>query len=292
MAKKRKLKKLRFLKFLFFIILLGGALYLYGAYFEINNYKVREYKITSKKITDDFDGFTIAHLSDIHYGRMIEKSELKQIVSMVNKVKPDVVVITGDLIDRDTKMTTDMANEIADILLKIQTNSGKYIIQGDHDTLFDEWENIVKNSGFINLNNTYDTIYNNSYDALFIAGASSFINKESINDKLQKATEYLNSFEKDGPLYNILLLHEPEYIDDLEKNKFDLILAGHSLNGQVNIPFYGAFITPEGAKKYYKNHYNINDHDLYISNGLGVMKYDFRLFNTPSFNVYRLIKDA
>ena len=71
-----------------------------------------------------------------------------------------------------------------------------------------------------------------------------------------------------------------------------MILAGHSLNGQVNIPFYGAFITPEGYKKYYKNHYSINNHELYVSNGLGVMKYDFRLFNTPSFNVYRLIKDA
>ena len=49
---------------------------------------------------------------------------------------------------------------------------------------------------------------------------------------------------------------------------------------------------PDGASKYYDTHYKIKNSDLYVSNGLGVSNYNFRLSNTPSFNVYRLTKDA
>lgn len=291
MAKKKK-KKFHFFKFLLFIILLGGAIYLYGTYIEIKNYKTYDYKIESSKITDNFDGFTIVHISDIHYGRVLENKELNKIVKMINKVKPDIVVLTGDLIDKNTKMTTDMAATIAKTLNKIKATSGKYAINGNHDTKFDEWDSIINDSGFMNLNNNYDTIYNGGYDYLLLAGVSSFKDKESIVNKNQKTTNFLNEFEKDGPIYNILLMHEPDYIDDLEDNKYDLILAGHSHNGQINIPFIGAIIKPEGARKYYDNHYKIGNSDLYISNGLGVSEYNFRIFNSPSFNVYRLIKSA
>ncbi len=281
-------KKINVFKFLLFIILLGGAIYLYGSYIEIKNYKVHDYTVKNEKITDNFEGFTIVHISDIHYGRILEIDNLKKIVGMINKVKPDLVVLTGDLIDRDTKMTGDLSLEISKVLSKIKANGGKYAISGNHDVKFDEWDSIIKDSGFINLNNSFDTIYNGGYEYLFIAGVSSFKDKESIGSKNQKAMDYLNSFEKGGPIYNILLMHEPDYIDDLEDNKYDLVLAGHSHNGQVNIPFVGAIIKPDGAQKYYDNHYRIKGSDLYISNGLGVSNYNFRIFNAPSFNVYRL----
>lgn len=290
MAKKKK-KGFLFLKILLFLILLGGLIYLYGTYIEVKNYKIKEYKIKTDKITDNFDGFTIVHLSDIHYGRVLEKKDLKKIVKMVNSTNPDIVVITGDLIDKDTKMTTEMSNTITNELKNIKATSGKYAITGNHDTKFDEWENIINNSDFINLNNNYDTIYNKGYESLLIAGLSSFKDKESIINKNQKTENYLNSFEKDGPIYKILLMHEPDYIDDFEDNKYDLILAGHSHAGQTRLPLLGAIIKPNGATKYYDNHYKLKDSDLYISNGLGVSNYNFRLFNTPSFNVYRLVKE-
>lgn len=288
--KKKRFKFFGFFKFLLLLILIGGLIYLYVTYFELKNYQVHDYKVASKKITDNFDGFTIVHLSDLHYGRVFEKKDLEKIVKMVNKINPDIVVITGDLIDKDTKMTTTISADISSLLNKIKAVSGKYIISGNHDLKFDEWENIVNNTGFINLNNNYDTIYNKSYDFIMIAGLSSFKDKESITNKNQKAENFLSSFEKDGPVFNILLMHEPDYIDDLEKNKYDLILAGHSHGGQIIIPFVGPIIKPAGANKYYDTHYKIKDSDLYISNGLGVSNYNFRLFNTPSFNVYRLVQ--
>ena len=86
------------------------------------------------------------------------------------------------------------------------------------------------------------------------------------------------------------LIHEPDVIEDMNVNPFDLILAGHSHAGQIRLPFIGAFILPEGAQKYYENHYKIENSDLYISNGLGVSNYNFRLFNTPSYSLYRLVQ--
>ena len=89
--------------------------------------------------------------------------------------------------------------------------------------------------------------------------------------------------------YKIILVHEGDYIDDILEVIPDtnMILAGHSLNGSVNVPFIKNIILPNGSKKYNKPYYKVNDTDIYISNGIGVDRVNFRLFNTPSINFYR-----
>lgn len=252
----------------------------------------KDYLIKSNKITDNFQGFKIVQISDIHYGRNFDKKDLNKLVKKVNEYKPDIIALTGDLIDRDTVMSKDMANEIASELKKLNATIGKFAVTGNHDYKFDEWDSIIKSSNFTNLNNNYETIYNGGYDHMVIAGISTMqYDDETINERTKIATDYINSFEKDGPIYNILLLHEPDYIDDLENNKFDLILSGHSHAGQIRIPFYGAFILPPGAEKYNYGHYKLENSDLYVSNGIGVSNMNFRLFNIPSFNIYRLVNE-
>lgn len=287
---KRKLKRFPFIKLFIFIVLIIGSTIAYGFFIEPKLITVKEHKIAINSWPDNFDGFKIVHISDLHYGRVFDEKSLKKLVRSINEQKPDIVVLTGDLIDKDTNITTSMANKISELLNEIETSSGKYAINGNNDLNFDEWTNIILGGGFKDINNTYDTIYKDGYDYIFIAGSSTINDKVNINDKLKTAIDYLNSFESGGPIYKILLLHEPDTIDDLSVNPFNLILAGHSHAGQVKLPFIGATILPQGAKKYYDNHYKIENSDLYISNGLGVSNYNFRLFNTPSYNVYRLVK--
>ena len=74
------------------------------------------------------------------------------------------------------------------------------------------------------------------------------------------------------------------------ENKSNLVLAGHSLNGQINIPLIKNLFLLDGSKKYYNHFYNVNDNDLYISSGIGTTDFKFRLFNKPSVNLYRLTK--
>lgn len=287
MAKKKE-KHFHILKTLLLIIVLIISLVAYSYFIEPKIFTYKEYPISNEKIKDQFKGFKIVHITDIHYGRNINKENLKKIVESINEQKPDIVVLTGDLIDKSANMTIEMSNEITEQLKNINAWAGKYAITGDQDLKFDEFSNIINNSGFTKLDNTYDTIYKKGYKSMLIAGISTAKDKEDINSKLLNTKEYINSFEKDGPIYKILIMHEPDYIDDITDNNFDLILAGHSLNGQINLPVKN-FLLEKGAQKYYKNHYKINNSDLYISNGLGTTNYDFRFLNTPSYNIYKII---
>ncbi len=290
MANKKKKKRHIILKTILLIITLGLFVYAYGTYIEPKQLMIKENKIVSNKITDNFDGFKIVGISDIHYGKYYTIKDLNNLVTTINSLNPDIVVFTGDLIDKTTKMTTSKADKIASELNKISASSGKYIINGENDIKFDEWENIITNGGFINLNNNYDTIYQNSYDSILIAGLSTSADKEAIINKNQKTMNYINSFEKGGPIFNILLIHEPDYIDELEDNKFDLILSGHSHNSQINVPFIRDLLSRKGAVKYNHGHYKIDTSDLYVSSGIGTTNFNFRIFNTPSIDVYRLIQ--
>ena len=65
--------------------------------------------------------------------------------------------------------------------------------------------------------------------------------KNTINEKLKESTDFLKEKKDDEkPIYSILLMHEPDYIDDVNLNNYDLVLAGHSHNGHVRLPFIGA----------------------------------------------------
>lgn len=90
------------------------------------------------------------------------------------------------------------------------------------------------------------------------------------------------------PIYSILLMHEPDYVDNIDLNNYDLILAGHSHGGQVRLPLIGSIITPVGSKKYHNEYYNISGKPLYVSSGIGTSLMRLRLFEHPSFNFYRL----
>ncbi len=272
----------------FLIIIIGS--YLYGCYIAPNLIKTNEYKIKVDNLPDNFNGFKIVHISDILYGTNFNEDNLEKLVKTVNDNNPDIVVLTGDLINKKNKLTSSSAEKVGNILSKIKTTCGKYVINGDNDINFDEWTNIIKTAGFINLNNTYDTIYKNGYDYFLIAGVSTFADKESINNKMTATLEHLNSLEQNPPIYNILLMHEADYIDDLTSNPFDLVLAGHSLGGIVNLPLFGPAYRKDGASKYNSGHYKLENSDLYVSTGLGSEEFKFRLFNKPSINVYRLTK--
>ena len=86
--------------------------------------------------------------------------------------------------------------------------------------------------------------------------------------------------------FNITLIHEPDLIKDLTNTK--IVFAGHSLGGQIKIPFYGGIRKIDGASTYFESFYQVNDISLYISNGLGTQDYSLRFFNTPSITLYRL----
>lgn len=280
-------------KLLFIIItlfLFFSCVILYSRFIGTYGLSIKEYKIKNTIFSENFHGLKIVHISDIHYGRTINKKELDKLVKKINLLNPDIIVLTGDLIDRNTVMTESIKKDIVNSLSKIKATNGKYAISGNHDVKFNEWADIIKDSQFTNLNESYDVIYNSNGDSIFIGGLSSTINDKNVSfeQKINTVNTYINTINNNSKTYKILLLHEPDFINDFDYSKYDLILSGHSHNGQVRIPLIGAIVLPDGAKKYYKEYYKLKDTELYISSGVGTSTINFRLFNRPSINFYRL----
>lgn len=275
----------KFIIILVIIILILGLGLLYSRFIATSGLKVKEYKVVNNKITDSYHGLKIIHLSDIHYNSTINEKELNNIVDKVNEIKPDIVVLTGDLIDERLSYDKDI---IINCLSKIEAKLGKFAVSGNHDIPLDDYNYIIKESGFTSLDNKYELIYSKTSEPIIISGIG--YGDEDIGIKTEQYDKYISELKADDikPIYSILLVHEPDTVDNLDLNKYDLVLAGHSHGGQVRIPFIGKLYTPEGAKKYYDEYYKINNTDLYISSGLGTSMYNFRLFNRPSFNFYRI----
>lgn len=277
------------------IIVVIASTILYARFIGTSGLIVKEYKITNSSIPDSFYGTKIVQLSDIHFGRTIDNNNLEKIVKKVNSLKPDIIVLTGDLLDKDYKISELEEQELINNLKNLKATIGKYAITGNHDYKFENWATIIAESSFINLNDKYDIIYNDSTKPIFLGGLSnnSYQKEKTLEEKIKIMNDYFNTITEENketsPNYKILIMHEPDYVDEVNPENYDLILAGHSHNGQVRIPIIGAIILPPGAKKYYDEYYNINGTDLYISSGIGTSRYNYRLFNRPSINLFRLV---
>ena len=136
-------------------------------------------------------------------------------------------------------------------------------------------------AGFNLLINDYDTIYYKDNNPIVIYGLDNITygNPEMIN---------MNTDETKNINYKIVLLHEGDFIKKIDDPSIDLILGGHSHNGQVR--FIKPIYLPIHAETYYDNHYKKDNANIYISNGIGTSMIPIRIGSIPSINLYRLNK--
>lgn len=271
------------LKWIFILIVFFTLFFSYTTYISTVKIKVREYRITNKKIPDSFKGLKIIQLSDLHFGSTMFNEDVKKIKNMSNKRKPDIIVYTGDLIYKNYNLSKEEQEELIKEFKKMKASLGKYAILGDEDN--EQISTIFNQSDFTILRNEYDLIYKNDNNPILLIGLSS--KKKDID--IDKAYSYFKEETHNSNIYTITLLHEPDTVDEINSiYPTDLFLAGHSHNGNIRIPFtkYSLFKV-DGAKKYDQDYYKLDNSELYISSGLGT-KNGIRLFCRPSINFYRL----
>lgn len=270
-SEKRK-KLIKIFSFIIIILVIVLSLsYVILTYVGNSGLIVREYQIKSSAIPSSFDGIKIVHFSDIHYGPYLSKKKIQKVVNAVNRTNADIVIFTGDFVEKDYKITNDEKEMLIESFKSIEANLGKYAILGEVDGEISK--EIFASSDFRLLDNASQKVYKEDYYIDLIAFSSDYENADLASDEA----------------FKIVLTHKPDNAQKIiELLNPDLILAGHSHNGQIRLPFIGAIVKKEGAKTYYDNYYEIGNTKLFISSGIGNSRYDMRLFNHPSINFYRL----
>lgn len=272
--------------FLFLIIFVGITL-TYSYFLGSKNIVTREYTIVDSHIPDSFYGFKILQFSDLHY-QSKDQQKLKKLVTKINELKPDLVIFTGDLIKKGTKLSYQEQQQLIKHLKKINSTIGSFAINGDEDS--NQSEQILTKSNFTILKDQYEKIYFHGSEYFLLTGTSSITNKtKQGQQKLKETDDYLKNLEKSqAPAYQILLIHEPDLVNHLSLNDYNIVLAGHNHNGQIK--YLEQLFLPTNGKKYWQDKQTVQNKVLYISGGLGNSQIPFRLFNQPSINLYRFKK--
>ena len=190
---------------------------LYSKYIGTTGIETREYRVESSVLTSNFSGLKIIHFSDLLYGSITDKEDIKKMVDKMNVLKPDLVLFTGDLISPNYKLKENDKKEIIKQLNKLEPTIGKYAIYGDNDFDLNAYEDIITTSGFKLLNNEYEEIYYKTNESMYIVGLPSSIKS---NIEMTKSFEF---YSDENRKYTIVMTHEGKSI------KYILLLIACSI---------------------------------------------------------------
>lgn len=275
MSKKEEKKKNNII---IYFILFISLIFIYAYYIEPFNLIIKEYKIENKDIPDSFDSIKIIHFSDLHYGSSVDIDYVKRVVKLINNQEPDIVMFTGDLLDKDANMSKKNVEKLKKEINKIESTLGNYAVTGNHDYEFLKEFKSILSDNFVVLDNEEKLVYYKENTPISIAGFKDSSEADPIYALLKNES---NNFR-------FVLIHEPDEFDKIKDYNFNIMLSGHSHNGQVRIPLIGKIYTPKGSKKYYEDYYNMNNKELFVSNGIGTSGLNIRFMSQPSINLYRL----
>ena len=243
--------------------------------------ELNPYLISSDRLPEAFDGYRIAHVSDLHNAEMGKDNE--KLLDMLREADPDIIAITGDIIDsRNTDI--DIALQFTKAAMEI---APCYYVTGNHEARASEFDKLkegmielgvaVLEDGRIELEQSGKTISllgvnDPSFQTDYLFGDSETV----IQGKLQ---EIINEEET----YTILLSHRPELFEVYRESKVDLVLSGHAHGGQFRLPFVGGLVAPNQGlfPKYDAGLYTEENTNMIVSRGIGNSILPFRFNNRP-----------
>lgn len=271
------------------VILGGAAFYKY----ETESLEITKYEIENEKIPKEFDNFKIVQISDLH-NKSFGKGN-KRLLEKIDSQNPDIVVITGDLVEGDNK-NFDVALNLIDELLKkykvyhiIGNHEQKSLIK-KHKELYKTYFDKLYKKNIVNLDNEKirikkDGKYINIYGLIIPLEYYPYFFKNYENKNMKLEQDFINNKlgEINRDEYNILLAHTPFFFEDYEKYGVDLVLAGHVHGGIIRLPKVGGLLSPnrEFFPKYDFGKYIKNNTTMLLSKGLGGSKVLIRFACKP-----------
>ena len=245
-------------------------------------------EILLRRWPDRLEGFTIALLSDFHYDPYFSVHPLRSSISMVNRLRPDLIALTGDFVtepfhaNKLNRLRSAVAAEpCAQLLRQMQAPYGLWAVLGNHDVVTDP-------------NRVIDTLRAVGIQVLGnqsvpIEGTGTRFWLAGVDDVLEDRSDLdaaLSKIPANEPV--LLLAHEPDFADYVAGFPVDLQLSGHSHGGQVRIPFVRPLWLPPLAKKYIWGLYKIGGLTLYTNPGLGTVGLPVRMNCPPEITFLTL----
>jgi len=246
-------------------------------------YDIIHQTITIPNLPEEFKGFRIGMLSDVHSSVFMNKDDMAMYVKAMNDLKTDLVVVTGDMVNSQTEEVYPFAETFSEL----RAPYGVYGCLGNHDFFTKNVELVsreIDNCGVKLLRN----------DAVKIQKGNSFLNLIGVDDigRNTKPEEYISRAMSTvrNEMPKILLCHKPYYIGTAHQFHIDLTLSGHTHGGQIvfatidRVPISLAAL----ASKYIAGLYSYNSSQLYVNRGLGSVGVPFRINCPPEVTVITL----
>lgn len=251
---------------------------------------ITHYVIKSDRLPASFNNYKIVVVSDLHNAEFGEDNG--QIIEQTEKENPDIIAITGDLVD-SSKTDIEIAEKLVKSLAEI---APCYYVTGNHEAWlgeqYQELEKILLDNSVVILHDRSVTLTNNN-ETIQLVGLDDpdFTDRDSTVHQSMLETKLENMGLTDD--YCILLSHRPETFEAYVNKNIDLVLSGHAHGGQFRLPFVGGIIAPNQGlfPKYDGGAYSENNTTMIVSRGIGNSIIPVRFNNQPEIVSVELICD-
>ena len=233
---------------------------------------ITTYTYESEKLGAELDGYRIVQISDLHNAEF--GKENKKLLETIRSCSPDIIVITGDLVDSNH---TNVERAVAFVNEAVKI-APVYYVTGNHEYWLDPSENEQMMQGILaagacDLDDEAVRIEKGDSSFMLAGLDDQHLSDETLKNLLQ---------EQKNELF-IVLAHEPQYLQNYANAGADLVLTGHAHGGQIRLPFVGGIVAPDQGflPEYTSGKYNSTDTEMIVSRGLGNSIIPVRLFNYP-----------
>jgi predicted MPP superfamily phosphohydrolase len=259
----------------FMIAMIWGSATIFGLWDTTNPPMVEKLELEIKGLPLMDHGIRVVQLSDPHVSWWNSKQEICETGRIIAGLEPDLLVITGDMVDHNPRYV----HAFADCMEEVSPRLGRYAIIGNHDvyTGTESVARLMQARGFRMLRNEWISLENKGAHLALAGIDDSGLAWTSSDPQEKRIPEILAGCPRDLPV--ILLAHRPSAFEHVKGLPVALTLAGHTHGGQMKLPFRGpgladiGFAHPSGL-------YKRGDQVLYVSRGTGTVGWPFRL-NCP-----------
>ena len=270
------------------VLLIVIALLLFCRY-QNRHLETTYYTYKAEQFGADLERYRIVQISDLHNAKFGKHNQ--KLVDRVRECDPDMIVLTGDLVDSN-HTNVDRAVQFVDEIVKI---CPVYYVTGNHEywlekSEYDELMDGLASAGAVILDDQVVEISRG--DAKFrLVGLDDKNLADGTLGTLLNNDQNVAHEDSEKKEFTVVLAHEPQYLARYAGTGVDLVLSGHAHGGQFRLPFVGGIVAPDQGflPEYTAGEYYMNGTEMIVSRGLGNSVIPVRLFNYPEIVCVELV---